>query len=65
MKSEEPKKTAAVAVAYMVSTVGSPDELAAIGMPIGTFAGTADVILRIRNGIPVPANTGAQGGGQN
>jgi hypothetical protein len=34
-------------------------------VPIGTFAGWQDVILRIRNGKPVPANTGDQGGGQN
>lgn len=32
---------------------------------IGTFAGSQDVILRIRNGKPVAANTGDQGGGQN
>jgi hypothetical protein len=33
--------------------------------PIGTFAGSQDAILRIRNGKPVPTNTGEQGGGQN
>jgi hypothetical protein len=32
---------------------------------IGTFAGSEDSILRIREGKPVPANTGDQGGGQN
>ena len=33
--------------------------------PIGTFAGSQDFILRVRNGKPVAANTGDQGGGQN
>ena len=32
---------------------------------IGTFAGSKDSVLRIRDGNPVPANTGDQGGGQN
>jgi hypothetical protein len=32
---------------------------------IGTFAGSQDRILRIRQGKAVPANTGDQGGGQN
>ena len=32
---------------------------------IGTFAGSRDSVLRIRDGKPVPANTGDQGGGQN
>lgn len=65
MKSKESSKTVAISGADMVSTVGSPDELAAIGMPIGRFAGPADVIVRIRNGKPVAGNAGAQGGGQN
>ena len=34
-------------------------------VPIGTFAGSQDIILRIRNGKPVASNTGDQGGGQN
>jgi hypothetical protein len=58
-------KAASVSGADTVSTVGSPDELAAIGMPIGRFAGPADVIVRIRNGKPVAGNAGTQGGGQN
>jgi hypothetical protein len=32
---------------------------------IGTFADSPDLVLRIRDGKPVPANTGDQGGGQN
>jgi hypothetical protein len=34
-------------------------------VPIGTFAGSKDFVLRIRNGKPIAANTGDQGGGQN
>jgi hypothetical protein len=34
-------------------------------VPIGTFANSQEFILRIRNGKPVAANTGDQGGGQN
>jgi hypothetical protein len=65
MKSEESMKASSISGTDTVSTVGSPDELATTGMPIGRFAGTADVIVRIRNGKPIPANTGTQGGGQN
>jgi hypothetical protein len=41
------------------------DELESISIPVGTFAGTQDRIIRIRNGQRVPADTGDQGGGQN
>jgi len=34
-------------------------------VPIGTFADSEEFILRIRNGKPVAANSGDQGGGQN
>jgi hypothetical protein len=34
-------------------------------VPVGTFSGSRDFVLRIRNGKPIPANTGDQGGGQN
>jgi len=40
-------------------------DLGLIGKPVGTFAGTLDRILRVRNGEIVPADTGDQGGGQN
>ena len=33
--------------------------------PIGSFAGSQDFVLRIRNEKLVPADTGDQGGGQN
>jgi hypothetical protein len=32
---------------------------------VGSFGGSQDFILRIRNGKPIVANTGDQGGGQN
>jgi hypothetical protein len=41
------------------------DEILALGTPVGTFGGSTDILLRIRNGKPVAANVGAQGGGQN
>ena len=43
----------------------SPVDLIKIAESIGTFGGTTDVILRFRNGKPVAADTGDQGGGQN
>jgi len=39
--------------------------LESISIPVGTFAGTEDRIIRIRNGQIVPADTGDQVGGQN
>jgi hypothetical protein len=39
----------------------SPEDL----VPVGTFGGSQDFIVRIRNGSSVAANTGDQGGGQN
>jgi hypothetical protein len=36
-----------------------------ISVPVGSFAGTLERIIRIRDGRPVPADTGDQGGGQN
>jgi hypothetical protein len=33
--------------------------------PLGTFAGSNDFVVRIRDGRPTPADTGNQGGGQN
>jgi hypothetical protein len=43
----------------------SMEELAAIGTASGTFADTTDIVIRIRNGKPIAANAGGQGGGQN
>jgi ABC-type sulfate transport system substrate-binding protein len=36
-----------------------------IATPVGTFAGTPDRIIRVRNGKIVSADTGDQGSGQN
>jgi hypothetical protein len=45
--------------------VSLPLEVLAICKPIGTFAGTEDLILRVRNGQVVAADSGDQGEGQN
>jgi hypothetical protein len=42
-----------------------PNHSEFISIPIGSFAGTLERIIRIRDGQPVPADTGDQGGGQN
>ena len=34
-------------------------------VPIGSFGGSQNFILRVRDGRPIAANTGDQGGGQN
>jgi hypothetical protein len=41
------------------------DGLAFRPIPIGTFAGTIEQLLLVRNGEIVPSDTGDQGGGQN
>jgi hypothetical protein len=54
---------------YQIAKTEEAENVAAglqsIGVSIGTFAGTSDRIIRIRNGQIVPADTGDQGGGQN
>jgi hypothetical protein len=40
-------------------------DLVKMAKPIGTFGGLTDIVLRFRNGVPVAADTGDQGGGQN
>jgi len=42
-----------------------PTDLFKTRSPIGSFGGTQDFVIRIRNGKLVAANTGDQGGGQN
>jgi hypothetical protein len=49
---------------------GTPPNIFAVDLikmakPIGTFGGLTDSVLRFRNGVPVAADTGDQGGGQN
>jgi hypothetical protein len=65
MKSEEARKASSVSGTDTVATAISLEDLLANLAPIGTFAGTNDFVVRIRNGKPVAANTGGQGGGQN
>ena len=48
-----------------VSGVFSLEQLEEMGVPIGTFGGSHDFMVRIRDGALVAANTGTQGGGQN
>jgi|HubBroStandDraft_4_1064222.scaffolds.fasta_scaffold193875_2 hypothetical protein len=45
--------------------IGSVDEITALGTPVGTWGGSKDILLRIRNGKAVAANVAGQGGGQN
>jgi hypothetical protein len=47
------------------AATATPPEFAGAVKPVGTFGGSIDFILRIRNGKPVAADTGDQGGGQN
>ena len=47
------------------SSADFPNGLEFISVPVGSFAGTLERILRIRDGQHVPADTGDQGGGQN
>jgi hypothetical protein len=65
MKSEEARKASPVSGTDTVATAISLEELVANLVPIGTFAGTNDFVVRLRNGQPIAANTGDQGGGQN
>ena len=65
MKSEEARKACSVSGTDTVATTVSLEELVASLAPIGTFAGTNDFVIRIRNGKPIAANTRDQGGGQN
>jgi hypothetical protein len=58
-------KQAVVTTDEAKSAVDSTGSIESLTLPVGTFAGTQDRILRIRNGKPVPADTGDQGGGQN
>jgi hypothetical protein len=48
-----------------VLDVGAMALLESLAEPIGTFGGTEDCILRIRNGQVIAADVGKQGGGQN
>jgi hypothetical protein len=60
-------KQETVNLSKVESPAGSnePDVVESLTVPIGTFGGSLDRILRIRKGKPVPGDTGDQGGGQN
>jgi hypothetical protein len=45
--------------------IGSVAEIVTLGTAVGTWGGSEDILLRIRNREPVTANIGGQGGGQN
>ena len=45
--------------------VSLPPEILGLCKPVGTFAGTEDLILRVRNGRVVAVDSGDQGEGQN
>lgn len=65
MNTEQISKPSTTSEGSKLSKLISMEELAAIGMPSGTFADTTDIVIRIRNGKPIAANAGGQGGGQN
>jgi hypothetical protein len=48
-----------------VADAGDRRTLESVSIPIGSFSGSEDRIVRIRKGQIVPADTGDQGGGQN
>jgi hypothetical protein len=65
MNTEQISKPSPTTGGTEFSQIISMEELAATGTPIGTFADGTDFVVRIRNGKPIAANTGGQGGGQN
>jgi hypothetical protein len=65
MNTEQISNPSTTSEGSKLSKLISMEEFAAIGMPSGTFADTTDIVIRIRNGRPIAANTGGQGGGQN
>jgi hypothetical protein len=65
MNTEQISKPSPTTGGSKFSKTISLEELTALGTPIGTFAGTTDFVVRIRNGKPIAANAGGQGGGQN
>ena len=65
MNTEQISKPSPTTGGTEFSQTISLEELAATGIPIGTFADKTDIVVRIRNGKPIAANAGGQGGGQN
>jgi len=48
-----------------LSGMFSLEQLKEMGVPIGTFGGSHDFVVRIRDGVLIAANAGTQGAGQN
>jgi hypothetical protein len=65
MNTEQISKPSATTDGTKLSKMISLEELMAIGTPSGTFAGTTDIVIRLRNGKPIATNAGGQGAGQN
>jgi hypothetical protein len=59
------EKTVLVESKKPSADVSLPPEVLALCKPVGTFAGTEDFILRVRNGQVVAADSGDQRDGQN
>jgi hypothetical protein len=65
MNAQQTNQTLTQKKQNSASPAQRPNHSEFISMPIGTYAGTLERIVRIRDGQPVPADTGDQGGGQN
>jgi hypothetical protein len=65
MNTHHKKQTALADQKDIESNQDFMKPLESISLPVGTFAGIEDRIIRVRNGKRVPADTGDQGGGQN
>jgi hypothetical protein len=65
MNAQQTNQTLAHKEQNKASRTERPNHSEFISVAIGSFAGTLERIIRIRDGQPVPADTGDQGGGQN
>ena len=65
MNVPQNETSAGIANLFDEKTVNPADELLKNAVPIGTFAGPQDFVLRFHDGTLVAANSGKQGGGQN
>jgi hypothetical protein len=65
MNTQQTNQTLAQKKHHSAFPAQRPNHSEFISIPIGSFAGTLERIVPIRDGQPVPADTGDQGGGQN
>jgi hypothetical protein len=65
MNAQQRNRTRKTEKQESVSDAATLRQLESTSIPIGTFAGTEDRIIRTRDGQIIPADTGDQGGGQN